>query len=161
MRHRLVVEEHLTTGGSLQPADHPQRRGLPTARRPDQGQKFPVGIGQRQVIDRNDTAELLAYALESDFSHRYPFTEPAAMPCTINRWQISTSTKGGATATTPAADIKVTWVFRSVAKFAAITGMVCELMVLVMNGANMNSFQAVMKANIAAATRLWGSRSRH
>ena len=46
----------------------------------------------------------------------------------------------------------MTWVFTSVAKLAAITGIVCELCVLVRNSANMNSFHAVMNENTAAAT---------
>ncbi len=44
-------------------------------------------------------------------------------------------------------------VFRSVAKFAATTGIVFAARVEVMNSANMNSLHAVMNENTAAATR--------
>src|SRR6476469_843394 len=75
------------------------------------------------------------------------------MPATSLRWKTNASNSGGSTASTPAAAITVYCVLKSVAKFAATTGIVFAALVLVRNNANMNSFHAVMNEKTAAATR--------
>ena len=44
-------------------------------------------------------------AVEPDRCHGYPFTAPAVRPCTIRRWNASTSSATGAVATIAAARI--------------------------------------------------------
>ncbi len=92
--------------GRLQPGDHSERGALAAAGRSHQHHEFavvdleieslgghvPVGVG---LLD----------AFETNRCHGYPFTAPAVSPCTIRRWNASTSSVTGAVATTAAARI--------------------------------------------------------
>jgi hypothetical protein len=56
----LVAEQHLPRRRSLEPGDHPQRRGLAAAGRAEQGEERPRGDRQVEVVDRDEVAERLA-----------------------------------------------------------------------------------------------------
>ena len=71
---RLAVEQNASAVGRLQPRDQPQRRRLPAARRPDDGQQLPVLRRQVQFPDRADflparAAKGLRHILKHESSH--------------------------------------------------------------------------------------------
>ncbi len=66
----LPADDQVAVGDVLQPGDHPQRRGLPTARRSDQDHELPVGDVEVDRLDRLETVRVaLGDLLELDLGH--------------------------------------------------------------------------------------------
>jgi hypothetical protein len=65
-RHVAAVQEDPTGRGSLEPGDQPEARGLAGAGRAEQREELAVLDLEVDVVDRNDRAELLGDAFESD-----------------------------------------------------------------------------------------------
>jgi hypothetical protein len=50
----LAIETDLTPVRGFQPGDEPEQGRLPAARRPDDGEPFAIGDGQRETPDRRN-----------------------------------------------------------------------------------------------------------
>jgi hypothetical protein len=64
-----AVEPDRARGRQFQPGDHPQRRGLAAAGRPEQDEELAVLDRQVDPLDRDEVGERLVQALEADLSH--------------------------------------------------------------------------------------------
>ena len=62
----LAVEQNAALVRHLEAGDHPQRRRLPAAARPEQREELAFADGERDVADRLSLAETLAHAFERD-----------------------------------------------------------------------------------------------
>ena len=69
-RHILAVEEDLAGGRQLEPGNHPERRRLAAAGRPEKAEERALGNGEAQFLHRGEVAEHLAQFFDPDLSHR-------------------------------------------------------------------------------------------
>ncbi len=60
----LVADQHASERRVLEPRHHPQRGGLPAARRAEQREEGSLGDRERQVVDRDEAAEPLRHVLQ-------------------------------------------------------------------------------------------------
>ena len=60
------AEKDAAGGRILEPADHPQGRGLPAAGRPEHREEAPARYRQRELVYRRHIGEALAHTLEMD-----------------------------------------------------------------------------------------------
>ena len=68
--HVRAVDADRAGGRALEAGDHPQRRRLAAARRPEERDELaPLG-GQVEVLDGDDVAELLLDAVQLQEGHR-------------------------------------------------------------------------------------------
>ena len=65
-RDVLAVEQDPPVGGLLEAGDHPQRRGLAAARRPEHREELARADGEVGVVDGDEVAEALRHVVEAD-----------------------------------------------------------------------------------------------
>ena len=74
----LLADAQLAVGDLLEPGDHPQGRGLPAARGPDQDQELAVLHLEVEALDRLGPVRVpLGHAVEDDVRHGRDHTQPA------------------------------------------------------------------------------------
>jgi hypothetical protein len=59
VRNRHAIEENFATRGLLKTGDHPERCGLPTTRRSEQGDEFLIVDLKIHIVDGGHLAEAL------------------------------------------------------------------------------------------------------
>jgi hypothetical protein len=64
-----VADEHGPRGHRLEPGEHPQRRRLAGARRPDQDHELAIRDVQRQLAHGLHLAERLPHLVEPNLRH--------------------------------------------------------------------------------------------
>ena len=62
--HRFPLKTHAARRGGLEPTDHVEQRGLPRPVRADQAHDFALPDGERDLIQRHQTAEPLGDILD-------------------------------------------------------------------------------------------------
>src|SRR6185312_1125827 len=67
--HVLAVEQDLSFGSDLEPGDDAHGCGLAAAGRPDEHDELALGRVEREVLDRDDIAEVLPNATELNSRH--------------------------------------------------------------------------------------------
>jgi hypothetical protein len=66
------ADADLALGNLLEPGDHPERRRLAAAGRPDQDHELPILRPEREVGDRSSTVgKNLRYVFENDLGHEF------------------------------------------------------------------------------------------
>jgi hypothetical protein len=79
--HDPVADQHLAGRHRLETRQHPQRRGLARARRPDEHHELAVTDVEREAAHGLDLPEALVDVGEADGGHAiYPLTAPDSMP---------------------------------------------------------------------------------
>ena len=78
-----AAEEHAACGRVLEPADHPQRRGLAAAGWPEHGEEVPARDRQREVVDRRHVGEAFRHTLEMDVGLGLRCCHPRSFRLTI------------------------------------------------------------------------------
>src|SRR5215217_185757 len=69
----LIPDKDLAAAYILEAGDHTQSGGLPTTRRPDEDDEFPIWYVQVHLVDGDHVlAEDFGYLLEGYFSHPFP-----------------------------------------------------------------------------------------
>jgi hypothetical protein len=69
-RHVRAIDPDAAAGGFLETGEHAQQRGLAAARAAEQAEQFLLIDLQRNVVDRDEVAELLGDALDVDVGNR-------------------------------------------------------------------------------------------
>ena len=64
--HVLAADQHLAFARLLEAGDHPERRGLAAARRPEEGKELAGADLKIEPLGRHDVAEPLSDAAELD-----------------------------------------------------------------------------------------------
>ncbi len=77
MVHHLAIQQNLTLRGCFKPGQHPQCRGLATARWPQERQEFPLRDCKVQVTGRQNRPKSFGDALQlcntlSDLPELFP-----------------------------------------------------------------------------------------
>jgi hypothetical protein len=72
--HTTAADEEVARADLLEPGDHPQRRGLPAPRRPDEHEQLSLPDLERQLLHRLDAVRVaLRHLLGDDLGHASAF----------------------------------------------------------------------------------------
>ena len=79
----LAAEQDLAAGRQFEPGDHPQRRRLAAARRPEHDEELAVGDGEIGVLHRDESPKLFSRFSTriSAMAHSGNFDTMMNMPC--------------------------------------------------------------------------------
>ena len=79
----LAVEQDAAAGRQLQPGDHPQRRRLAAARRPEHDEELAVGDDEIGILDRDERSKILLQVFDADLGHGYAGNFETTMNMTV------------------------------------------------------------------------------
>ena len=103
--HDLAADAHLPGRDVLEAGDHPQRRGLAAARRPDEDDELAVGDLEVELVHgAGSVAVDLRQALELDRSHRRDSCNLVTFAAAVAAVAAPGGAAGGGSGTSPSGE---------------------------------------------------------